>query len=77
MGALGFLSLGKLLMAGGLTLTGIGALVWLIGRSGFNGLPGDIRYSRGSFTLFFPIVTSIALSILLTIILNVIARLRH
>lgn len=72
-----FLSLGKLLIVAGLIMAGIGALMWLAGRNGFNGLPGDIRYSRGHFTLFVPIVTSIALSIFLTIVLNLIARLRR
>jgi hypothetical protein len=69
--------LGKLLVAAGLVMAGIGALIWLAARSGFSGLPGDLRYSRGNFTLFFPIATSIVLSVLLTIVLNLIVRLRR
>lgn len=72
-----FVSIGRLLISAGLGLTVLGGLIWLIGRTGFNGLPGDIRYNRGHFTFFFPIVTSIVLSVVLSIILNVIARMRR
>lgn len=38
-------------------------------------LPGDILIKRGNFTLAFPLMTSIILSIILTIGLNLIIRL--
>lgn len=62
---------GKLIMVVGAILLGVGILITFgskilpIGR-----LPGDIFYKKGNFTFYFPIVTSILLSILLTIILN-------
>jgi hypothetical protein len=37
-------------------------------------LPGDIAIKRGNFTFYFPIVTSIVLSILLTLLLMFLRR---
>lgn len=68
--------LGKLLVFAGLALAGLGLLVLLAGRIPFLGrLPGDISFHRGNFTFYFPLATSIVLSIVLTVALNVIARL--
>lgn len=61
--------LGKLLMAAGLLLALAGTVIWLLGRSGFRGLPGDIRYEGENFRFYFPIVTSLALSVIGTLIL--------
>lgn len=45
-------------------------LVWrFIGK-----LPGDILIKKGNMTFYFPIVTSILISILLSLILYVIGR---
>ncbi len=61
--------LGKLLVVLGLVLVAVGVLLWSgIGRGWLGRLPGDIHYSRGNFTLYFPVVTCIILSILLTLI---------
>ena len=66
-------ALGKLLMVVGLVLLALGGLlVWggtgswasKIGR-----LPGDIYIRRGNFTFYFPLMTSILLSLLLTFLL--------
>ena len=56
----------------GLAVAAIGALVMLglpIGR-----LPGDIVVRRGNFTFYFPIVTSIALSLVLTLLFMFVRR---
>lgn len=37
-------------------------------------LPGDIRIQNENFTCFFPLATTIILSIVLTILLNIIIR---
>ncbi len=59
--------MGKLLVVVGLAIAGIGLLLMFgapIGR-----LPGDIVYRRGNFSFYFPIVTSLVVSILLTLLL--------
>jgi hypothetical protein len=59
--------LGKTLILVGLAIAGIGVLVLLgvpIGR-----LPGDFYVRRDNFSFYFPLTTSIILSIILTLIL--------
>lgn len=60
----------------GLVLLGIGALLWLVGRTGLplGRLPGDIRIESGGFTCFIPLASSILISLLLTLVLNLILR---
>ena len=49
----------------------IGLVVTLGGRFlPFGRLPGDIVYRKGNFTFYFPLVTSVLLSLVLTAILN-------
>lgn len=60
------LAAGKLLVVMGLTITAIGIVLWLLGRSGFRGLPGDIVYESDHVRVYFPIVTMLMLSALLT-----------
>jgi hypothetical protein len=40
-------------------------------------LPGDIYIKRGSWTVYFPIVTSIVLSVVLTLILYAVSHFRR
>ena len=57
--------MGKLLVVVGLVIAALGGLVMLglpLGR-----LPGDIVVRRGSFSFYFPLATSIVLSLLLTL----------
>jgi len=58
--------LGKIIMLTGGALLILGGIVWLLGRSGFRGLPGDIVYQSGHARFYFPIVTCIVLSAVLT-----------
>jgi hypothetical protein len=63
--------IGKLLVVLGVALVAIGAVLWSgIGKGWLGRLPGDIHYSRGNFSFYFPIVTCILLSIILTLILR-------
>ena len=58
--------MGKVLVLAGLVLVAIGLLVtWGVP---FGRLPGDIVVRRGSFTFYFPLATSIALSLVLTLL---------
>lgn len=51
-----------------------GAAVYLLGRAGGGFLPGDIVVRRGNFTLLFPIVTMLVVSIVLTVVANLFFR---
>jgi len=56
----------------GLILAGIGLLIMAgapIGR-----LPGDFTWRRGNTTIYFPLATSIIISIVLTIVLALLRR---
>jgi hypothetical protein len=63
---------GRALVLIGLGIAGIGLLVMLglpLGR-----LPGDLAVKRDNFSFYFPITTSIILSILITVILALFRR---
>ena len=60
---------GKWLFVAGIALALVGLLLWSgFGKGWLGRLPGDINYSRGNFTIHFPIVTCLLLSLLLTLI---------
>ncbi len=61
--------LGKWLAGAGTVLAVVGALIWALGRTGFRGLPGDIRYETENVRVYFPIVTMLVLSVLLSALL--------
>jgi DUF2905 family protein len=66
---------GKLLVVFGLLLALAGLALTLVGRVPWLGrLPGDIHIERGSWTFYFPLATSLALSVLLTLILWLVGR---
>ena len=69
-----FDALARLLAAAGALLLLAAGIVWLLGRSGFHGLPGDLSLGGRHWRVHVPIVTSLAVSLLLTILLNVLAR---
>ncbi|MCH1626541.1 DUF2905 domain-containing protein [Fredinandcohnia quinoae] len=61
--------MGKMLMVTGIILLIIGALWHFVGK-----LPGDIVFKKGNTTIYFPIVTSIVISIILSLIFYIIGR---
>lgn len=66
---------GKILMIiGGLILI-VGGLLYFFGRIPwlFN-LPGDIIIKRKNFTFYFPLMTSILISLLLTLLFYIINK---
>jgi len=76
--------MGRLLIWSGISLLVLGALMvglgFLLAAVGVRGgriLPGDIVVSRPGFTVYFPIVTSLVLSLLLTLILWAVAASRR
>ncbi len=68
--------LGRVLIVVGVGLAVVGALLVVGGKLGLGRLPGDIAIERKGFSLHFPIVTSIVLSLLLTLVVNLILRKR-
>ena len=64
--------MGKLLVYLGLGITALGILVML--GVPFGRLPGDIVVRRGNLSFYFPLVTSIIISILLTLILSLLRK---
>ena len=70
-------NIGRYLMIGGVILFVVGGLVFLAAKFGipFGRLPGDIRIEREGFSFYFPLASSILISIVLTILLNIIIRL--
>lgn len=68
----------------GRSLIGLGAILLVVGvgilaLSTFRaqGLPGDIVWRRGNLTVYFPIVTSILLSVLISLALALMSRFRR
>ena len=71
--------LGRMLMILGALLVVIGGALWLGGAVGgkvpFLGrLPGDIHIERGNWSFYFPLTTSILLSVVLTLVLALLSR---
>jgi len=66
---------GKLLIIIGLVIAGLGFLILLGGKIPWLGkLPGDFYFKGKNFTFYFPLATSIIISVILTIILMFINR---
>lgn len=65
-----FQPFGKLLIVFGLIIVGIGVLLMFYDRIPYLGkLPGDINIKKDNFQFYFPITTSIILSVVLSLIL--------
>jgi hypothetical protein len=71
--------LGKVLVVVGVALAAGGLLLILLGRTSLplGRLPGDIVYRGKNSTLYFPLATSILLSVVLSILFYVISRFRR
>lgn len=68
-------SMGRMVLILGLVIVAVGALMVFAGRVPFLGrLPGDIAVQRGGWSFYFPLATSIVLSLVLTVVLNLFAR---
>jgi len=71
--------MGRLLVVLGIALVVIGGLVMLLGRVGLplGRLPGDFLY-RGKNTMFyFPLATSILVSVVLSLLFFLVGRLKR
>jgi predicted phosphohydrolase len=71
--------LGKLFITFGLVMIVLGGILLLVGNitgkvQWIGRLPGDIYIQRGNWSFYFPLATSLLLSIILTLILSFLGR---
>ena len=69
---------GKLLLVLGVIIAVVGLTLILLGRTNLplGRLPGDIVYRGKNTTFYFPLSTSIILSVVVSVLLYVIGRMR-
>ena len=67
--------LGRLLVILGVLIAVVGVALIVMGRVPFLGrLPGDIAIRRGNWSFYFPLTTSILISVVLSLLLYVFGR---
>ena len=71
--------IGRMLVILGIALVVIGGIVILLGHTGIplGHLPGDITYRGKHTTFYFPLASSILISIVLSVIVFLIGRLKR
>jgi hypothetical protein len=71
--------LGRLLIGLGLVLLVAGGLLLLLGRAGLplGRLPGDISYRGRNLSVYFPLGTSVLVSVLLSLVFYLFSRFRR
>ncbi|MBK6506163.1 MAG: DUF2905 domain-containing protein [Ignavibacteria bacterium] len=66
---------GKFIFLSGIIIAGIGLIVMFIDKIPFFGkLPGDFTIKRDNFTFYFPMATSILISIIASLIFYFLSR---
>jgi len=70
---------GKMLVFLGVVLFAVGTVLILLGRTSLpiGRLPGDIFYRGKSTTIYFPLATSLLVSVVLSLVLYLINRFRQ
>lgn len=71
--------IGKTLVFIGALIAAAGVLLMLLGKTNLplGRLPGDILYRGKHTTFFFPLATSIVLSVVLSLVLYLLGRIRR
>jgi hypothetical protein len=71
--------IGRLLVGLGLLLLVTGGIILLLGKSGvpLGRLPGDIAYRGKNVSFYFPLASSIVLSIVISLIFYLLSRFRR
>ena len=71
--------MGRILVALGVALAVIGGIVMLLGQTGvpLGRLPGDFLYRGKNTTFYFPLASSIMISIVLSVVLFLVGRLKR
>ena len=67
-------AIGKWIIFFGLGISLLGVLIWGSSKLGLpiGRFPGDMRIAREKFALYFPLVTTLVLSLFLTVIINLV-----
>lgn len=68
-------NLGAWLVAAGLVLVVVGALVWSGGLGWLGRLPGDLRFGQGRTRVYVPFTSMLVVSVVLSVVLSLIRRL--
>ena len=67
--------IGKSLVFAGIAIIVVGLALWGFSSVPYVGkLPGDLYFRRGNFTFYFPLATSILISIIATIVFSLMRR---
>jgi Protein of unknown function (DUF2905) len=71
--------IGKILIGIGIVLIVMGGVGMLLGRSGLplGRLPGDFLYRGKNTTFYFPLATSIVVSVVLSLLLFLVGRFKR
>jgi DUF2905 family protein len=67
-------SVGKFLVGFGILALIAGGIFLLLGKAGIGSMPGDMQFGKGNVRVYFPLGTSIVVSIILTVLLNLFLR---
>ena len=69
--------IGKMLILFGLVVVAVGIVLAFSDKAPFLGkLPGDIHIKKENFQIYFPITTSIVLSILISLVLWILSHIK-
>lgn len=69
-------SVGKVLVGLAILIAIVGGVFFLLGRAGVGRLPGDMSFGRGNWRVFFPLGSSILISVILSLLLTLFFRSR-
>jgi Protein of unknown function (DUF2905) len=64
----------KWLITIGIVLVVLGVAWPLLAKLGLGGLPGDVKLERKGYTFYFPVTTSILVSLVITLVLWIFRR---
>ena len=73
-GSVDLSALGRILLIFAVVIAVIGLMLVLAGKGVIPRLPGDIVVERKNFRFYFPLATSILVSVVLTVLLNLFLR---
>lgn len=67
-------SIAKTLILAALALLAVGAALLLFAKLGLPRLPGDVVLEGRNWKVYFPLATSLVISVVLTLLINLILR---